>query len=99
MIVRPYIRPGNMVVYSPPKRADIEISVRIERVDRLLGVWISYADGTRALVAPESLHPMPAERMQPVASIVQLEDVIAEYEAMDGDVSAADRLKRKHGVR
>lgn len=99
MIVRPYIHPGNMVVYSPPHRDDVEISVRVEQVDRLVGVWISYLDGSRALVAPENLHPMPAERMQPVVSIVQLEDVIAEYEAMDGDVSAADKLKRKYGIR
>lgn len=98
MIIRPYIQPGNMVVYSPPNRDDVEISVRVESIDPLVGVWIAYAGNHRALVDPKRLFPMPEARMQPVASIVQLETIIAEYEANDGDVSAADRLKRKHGV-
>ena len=61
MIVRPYIRGGNMVVYSPPGRDDMQISVRVEHVDGLIGVWIEYADGARALVAPgPGREPTPA---------------------------------------
>jgi hypothetical protein len=101
MIVRPYIRPGNMVLYSPEGRDDVQISVKVDQVVRAgRGAFIEYADKTLELVDVTRLSPMPAARMKPVASIRQsLDEVIAEYEANDGDINALARLKRKHGIR
>lgn len=101
MMVRPYIQPGNRVLYSHPSRKDVRTVVTVERVDPLVGVWVRYADGDRVLCDESDLHVIPESWMKPVASIRQpsLDDLLAEYEAMDGDVSAAPRLKRKYGMK
>jgi len=99
MIVRPYISVGNMVLYSPPGRDDMQISVRIEEIDPLVGVWIEYADKSRALVDMKRLSAMPESRMRPVASIRQpLEYIVDEFAAAGGSVEGFARWKRKHGL-
>lgn len=95
MIVRPYIKPGNMVVYSPPGRDDVRITVTVVSFDPLIGVFIEYAGGVRALVDESRLFPMPEVRMQPVVSIRQ---VVDECAANGMDVSSYERLAKKHGV-
>lgn len=83
MIIRPYIRVGNMVVYSPEGRDDVHISVTVYRV---VGrqVIVEFADETLRLVDVDRLSPMPESRMKPTVSIVQ---VVDEFEANGGDVS------------
>lgn len=98
MIVRPYLVPGNLVVYQPPGRDDIQITVTVRQVLRNGWVVIEYRDGTKRMCRNGEIHPMPESRMKPVASI-RMDELVAEYEAMDGDVSSYERLKRKHGVR
>lgn len=97
MIVRPYLTVGNQAIYSPAGREDIQITVTVRQVVRK-GQWaiVAYRDGAKRLCRAEQLHPMPEARMKPVVSIRQ---VVEEYEAMDGDVSSYERLKKKHGLR
>lgn len=92
MIVRPYIRVGFPVVYSPPDRDDVSISVVVYKV---VGkqVIVEFADETLRLVDVDRLSPMPEVRMKPTVSIVQ---VVDEFEANGGDVNRLDELKRKH---
>lgn len=101
MIVRPYIRVGNMVLYSPEGRDDVQISVKVDQVVRAgRGAFIEYSDGSLELVDCDRLQPMPAARMKPVASIRQqtLEDVVDEFASVGGSTDGFERWKRKHGL-
>jgi len=95
VIIHPHITPGNLVVYSPPGRDDVQISVTVRAEEWRGETVIQFADGTIKAVDVERLAPMPAERMAPVASIRQ---VVKEFAKNGGDVSNWERLARKHGV-
>lgn len=96
MIIHPHITPGNLVVYSPEGRDDIQISVTVHSVmEPQQQAVVKYSDGTFELVDYARLAPMPPERMAPVASIRQ---VVKEFEKNGGNVSDWQRLARKHGV-
>jgi len=96
MIIHPYITRGNIVLYSPEGRADVQITVTVHDVLALHDeAVVKYADGTFELVGFARISPMPAERMKPVASIRQ---VVREFEKNGGDVSRLGEFKRKHVV-
>ena len=96
MIVRPYLTPGNQVIYSPAGREDIQITVTVRQVIRK-GQWaiVAYRDGAKRLCRVEQLHPMPEARMKPVVSIRQ---VVEDFGARGGDVGSYERLTKKNGV-
>jgi hypothetical protein len=96
VIIHPHITPGNLVLYSPPDRDDVQITVTVLCVAHPGDeVVVKYGDGTVQQVDFSRLQPMAPERMAPVVSIRQ---VASEFAANGGDISGFERWKRKHGV-
>jgi len=95
MIIHPHITPGNLVLYSPPGRDDVQITVTVHSVLAMHEeAVVEYSDGKVELVDFARLQPMAPERMAPVVSIRQ---VANEFAAAGGDISGFERWKRRHG--